>query len=134
MRLATMRSRRFRRCRSMRSRPTIRAERTIPIRARWASPLRISPMSSIPLAPPPSHLRYVIFGGDELEPAILKPWYARHSDRSPRLVNMYGITGTTVQVSSGPMDLAHTAISENPIGRRIPDLRVYVLDAHRQPV
>jgi amino acid adenylation domain-containing protein len=44
-------------------------------------------------------LRFVIFGGEALELASLDPWYARHGDRTPVLVNMYGITETTVHVS-----------------------------------
>jgi non-ribosomal peptide synthetase component F len=34
-------------------------------------------------------LRYVIFGGEALEPAMLEPWYARHAEHSPQLINMY---------------------------------------------
>jgi len=45
------------------------------------------------------HLRYVIFGGDRLEPALLKEWTARYPLDQVRLVNMYGITETTVHVT-----------------------------------
>ena len=41
----------------------------------------------------------MIFGGEALEPAALAPWFARHGDARPRLVNMYGITETTVHVT-----------------------------------
>ncbi|MZF85520.1 non-ribosomal peptide synthetase, partial [Streptomyces sp. SID5643] len=41
-------------------------------------------------------LRCVIFGGEALEPGRLAGWWARHADGVPRLVNMYGITETTV--------------------------------------
>src|SRR5207302_6788569 len=44
-------------------------------------------------------LRRVIFGGAALEPARLGPWYRRHDDDAPVLVNMYGITETTVHVT-----------------------------------
>ena len=47
----------------------------------------------------PLSLRYVIFGGEALDFAQLERWFERHNDRSPRLVNMYGITETTVHVS-----------------------------------
>ncbi|WP_148042011.1 AMP-binding protein, partial [Burkholderia pseudomallei] len=43
-------------------------------------------------------LRYVIFGGEALEPRTLASWYARHGERT-QLVNMYGITETTVHVT-----------------------------------
>ena len=43
-------------------------------------------------------LRWVIFGGEALELARLQDWYARHRQQ-PTLVNMYGITETTVHVT-----------------------------------
>ena len=44
-------------------------------------------------------LRYVVFGGEALDPQSLAPWFERHGDERPRLVNMYGITETTVHVT-----------------------------------
>ncbi len=84
----------------------------------------------------PLALRLVIFGGEALELQGLRPWFDRHGDRSPRLVNMYGITETTVHVTYRPVtraDLDESAGS-SPIGRPIPDLRLYLLDRHMQPV
>jgi amino acid adenylation domain-containing protein len=78
-------------------------------------------------------LRLVIFGGEALEPGILKPWFDRHGDESPSLVNMYGITETTVHVTYHPVtraDLLQPSVSV--IGRPIPDLQVYILDPHLQ--
>ncbi len=43
-------------------------------------------------------LRLVILGGERLDVGMLEPWMARHGDRRPELVNMYGITETTVHV------------------------------------
>ncbi|WP_157696257.1 amino acid adenylation domain-containing protein, partial [Caballeronia temeraria] len=77
-------------------------------------------------------LRYVIFGGEALNPSMLEPWYARHSDQKPRLVNMYGITETTVHVTYRPLTRDDCALSSSPIGVRIPDLTVYLLDAQGQ--
>ncbi|RIK39121.1 MAG: non-ribosomal peptide synthetase, partial [Chloroflexi bacterium] len=79
-------------------------------------------------------LRYVIFGGEALELASLKPWYARHDDRFPQLVNMYGITETTVHVTYRPLTQADLNGPGSMIGGPIPDLQVYILDQHRQPV
>ncbi|MBV2156409.1 non-ribosomal peptide synthetase [Kitasatospora sp. SUK 42] len=80
-------------------------------------------------------LRYVVFGGEALEPARLDDWYARHPDDAPTLVNMYGITETTVHVSHIALDRASAAATTgSTIGVNIPDLRVYVLDQHLQPV
>ncbi|MFJ2772020.1 amino acid adenylation domain-containing protein [Streptomyces sp. NPDC087300] len=80
-------------------------------------------------------LRYVVFGGEALEPGRLDEWYARHGDDGPTLVNMYGITETTVHVSYFALDRATAAAStSSTIGVNIPDLRVYVLDDRLQPV
>ncbi|MEK8146088.1 condensation domain-containing protein [Streptomyces sp. M10(2022)] len=74
-------------------------------------------------------LRHVIFGGEALDPSRLTTWYQRHPDNAPVLVNMYGITETTVHVTYTTMDAASTGSTLSPIGRGIPDLRLYVLDA-----
>ncbi|WP_283846111.1 non-ribosomal peptide synthetase, partial [Bradyrhizobium cenepequi] len=81
-----------------------------------------------------NHLRYVIFGGEALEPSILNPWYAKHSDRAPQLINMYGITETTVHVTYRLLDQSDTSNSGSPIGKRIGDLRLYLLDGFGAPV
>jgi amino acid adenylation domain-containing protein len=78
-------------------------------------------------------LRYVIFGGEALEMQSLKPWYERHGDKKPLLVNMYGITETTVHVTYRPLSLSDTA-GGSVIGSPIPDLQLYIVDQHRQPV
>ena len=44
-------------------------------------------------------LRAVIFGGEALELQSLQGWLARHGDEQPELINMYGITETTVHVT-----------------------------------
>ncbi|WP_237577391.1 non-ribosomal peptide synthetase, partial [Mycetohabitans sp. B5] len=79
-------------------------------------------------------LRYVIFGGEALEPALLQAWYATRDERRPQLVNMYGITETTVHVTYRPLRQQDSKQAGNPIGVRIPDLKIYLLDAHGQPV
>jgi acyl-coenzyme A synthetase/AMP-(fatty) acid ligase/acyl carrier protein len=76
----------------------------------------------------PLRLRLVIFGGETLEPRMLAPWFERHGDESPRLVNMYGITETTVHVTHHPLSRADLARPSSVIGRPIPDLQVYILD------
>ncbi|MBL8275107.1 MAG: amino acid adenylation domain-containing protein, partial [Pelomonas sp.] len=47
----------------------------------------------------PLALRYVVFGGEALSLAMLRPWVLAHGDDQPQLVNMYGITETTVHVT-----------------------------------
>jgi len=72
-------------------------------------------------------LRLAIFGGEAFEPEILRPWYERHSDTKPQLVNMYGITETTVHVSYHPLSKADLS-TRSVIGRPIADLQIYILD------
>ncbi|TWP53632.1 amino acid adenylation domain-containing protein [Lentzea tibetensis] len=81
-------------------------------------------------APELEALRYVIFGGEALDVRRLGEWYGRHDDSAPVLVNMYGITETTVHVTCSVL----TKDSTNTIGVGLPDLRVYVLDAGLRPV
>lgn len=80
-------------------------------------------------------LRYVICGGEALELQSLKPWFERHGDERPCVVNMYGITETTVHVTYRVIrqtDL--TRCLGSVLGVPIPDLRLYVLDQHLKPV
>ncbi|MDG9872547.1 amino acid adenylation domain-containing protein [Pseudomonas juntendi] len=76
-------------------------------------------------------LRYVVFGGEALNVASLRPWFERFGDQRPQLVNMYGITETTVHVSYRPLCLADVHREGlSPIGEVIPDLSWYLLDAN----
>ena len=81
-----------------------------------------------------SALRLVIFGGEALDPQSLGPWFEKHGESQPQLVNMYGITETTVHVSYRPLTSSVVANSASVIGRAIPDLQIYILDRHLQPV
>ncbi|HSF43219.1 MAG TPA: amino acid adenylation domain-containing protein, partial [Thermoanaerobaculia bacterium] len=81
-------------------------------------------------------LRWVIFGGEALNFASLAPWFERQGDRRPRLVNMYGITETTVHVTFRPVTAADATGegSVSAIGEPIPDLQIHVLDKSLEPV
>jgi len=79
-------------------------------------------------------LRYVIFGGEALEPTSLQPWFERHGDTSPQLINMYGITETTVHVTYRPVTQADSVQPASLIGGAIPDLHLYILNPHQQLV
>ncbi len=87
-------------------------------------------------APPARYaLRCVVFGGEALELQSLKPWFDRYGDQAPRLINMYGITETTVHVTYRPITSEDVEAGKGSvIGVPIPDLRVYLLDANQQPV
>jgi acyl carrier protein len=81
----------------------------------------------------PLFLRLIIFGGETLDARSLQPWFDRHGDRTPQLVNMYGITETTVHVTYCPLsrnDLNRPGL----IGRPISDLQLHILDENLQPV
>ncbi len=78
-------------------------------------------------------LRYIILGGEALDFLRLRDWYQRHDDATT-LVNMYGITETTVHVTYQPLtrELVRTTRS-SLIGEAIPDLALHVLDESREP-
>jgi acyl-CoA synthetase (AMP-forming)/AMP-acid ligase II len=78
-------------------------------------------------------LRLVIFGGEALDFKSLQPWFDRHGEQRPQLVNMYGITETTVHVTYRPIgskDLGGSSL----IGAPIPDLQIYLMDEAGTPV
>jgi amino acid adenylation domain-containing protein/non-ribosomal peptide synthase protein (TIGR01720 family) len=85
-------------------------------------------------APRAHRLRHVVFGGEALDPGSLRPWYRRADNDTCQLVNMYGITETTVHVTYRPLtrDDAERG-GASVIGVPIPDLRLYVLDEHGRP-
>ncbi|HYO57388.1 non-ribosomal peptide synthetase, partial [Archangium sp.] len=90
---------------------------------------------SAPADAEPLALRYVIFGGEALPLRSLRPGFERHGDARPLLVNMYGITETTVHVTYRP--LRARDVDEAPgsvIGEPIVDLSLLLLDKHQQPV
>ncbi|WP_433965026.1 amino acid adenylation domain-containing protein [Tunturiibacter gelidiferens] len=83
----------------------------------------------------PLSLRVVIFGGEALQYRKLAPWFQRHGDTAPRLVNMYGITETTVHVTYRPITAAESeSVQESLIGTPIPDMQLYLLDEAKKPV
>jgi len=81
-------------------------------------------------------LRVVIFGGEALEPERLRPWIERWGDEQPRLINMYGITETTVHVTYRPVTRSDLDGQRSPVGVAIPDLGLHVLDGafNRVPI
>ncbi len=80
------------------------------------------------------HLRYVIFGGDRLEPAMLQRWADIYPLSDIALINMYGITETTVHVTYHRLseEDIHAGTGKSPIGRPITETTVYVCDSFMQ--
>jgi amino acid adenylation domain-containing protein len=83
----------------------------------------------------PHALRTIIFGGEALEFHTLLPWLENNDPGRIELINMYGITEITVHATYylvKPADIRFK--SGSVVGRPIPDLRFYILDARLQPV
>ena len=79
-------------------------------------------------------LRKIVFGGEALELQSLQPWLERHGDQSPALINMYGITETTVHVTYRQIQKQDLERTNSPVGKAIPDLQLYILDKFLEPV
>ncbi|WP_346428425.1 amino acid adenylation domain-containing protein [Pseudoalteromonas rubra] len=77
-------------------------------------------------------LRYVVFGGEALQTQHLQSWCQHPANAQAELINMYGITETTVHVTFAP--IARQEIDQIHIGRSLADQAVYILDAQLQPV
>jgi amino acid adenylation domain-containing protein/non-ribosomal peptide synthase protein (TIGR01720 family) len=71
-------------------------------------------------------LRYIIFGGEALNPARLKDWKIAYPDT--RLINMYGITETTVHVTFKEITQEEVGFTASNIGTPIPTLSTYILN------
>ncbi|MBX9399679.1 non-ribosomal peptide synthase/polyketide synthase [Lysobacter sp. BMK333-48F3] len=109
--------------------------------ADWLAQQRVSVLSQtpsafqalarmLPEAADLSALRYVVFGGESLNPAKLAPFQQRHPQVA--LVNMYGITETCVHVTFKRLGAAELASADNNVGRPIPTTSVYILGPDRQ--
>ncbi|MFF2642385.1 amino acid adenylation domain-containing protein [Streptomyces niveus] len=89
---------------------------------------------------PVTALRRIIFGGEALDLGRLRGWVERHGTRTPELVNMYGITETTVHVTHRVLtdddfgDDSGAGGDVSPIGGPIPGLATYLLDDRLRPV
>ena len=80
-------------------------------------------------------LRYVIFGGEALDLADLEPWVSRRGITSPQLINMFGITETTVHVTYRPITARDIEEDRGSvIGQAIPDLSLRIFDRWMQLV
>ncbi|MFH9690294.1 amino acid adenylation domain-containing protein [Streptomyces sp. NPDC017413] len=85
---------------------------------------------------PVTTVRRIVFGGEALDLARLRGWVERHGTGSPELVNMYGITETTVHVTHRVLtDEDFTPGADvSPIGAPIPGLTTHLLDDRLRPV
>ena len=79
-------------------------------------------------------LRRVVLGGEELHFSDLRRWVAKYGDTTPELVNMYGITETTVHASYRRVLRADLDHNESLIGHPLPDLDFLLVDGNLKPV
>uniref|UniRef100_UPI0011609DC7 non-ribosomal peptide synthetase n=1 Tax=Streptomyces humi TaxID=1428620 RepID=UPI0011609DC7 len=80
-------------------------------------------------------LGHVVFGGDALRRPHVARWSEARGLDAPALVNMYGITETTVHVTHHRLGSADLVGDPGlPVGRGLPGWRVYVLDERLSPV
>ncbi|MCU0288532.1 MAG: AMP-binding protein, partial [Acidobacteria bacterium] len=72
------------------------------------------------------HLRYVIFGGEALKPAKIKSW----KDKYPgtKLINMYGITETTVHVTFKEITDLEIELNMSNIGKVLPNMKGFIVN------
>lgn len=80
------------------------------------------------------NLRYIIFGGEALNLRSLKNWFEHHREEKTQLVNMYGITETTVHVTYRRINEEDTNLEESLIGEPISDLKLYLLNESLEKV
>ncbi|MGA5462666.1 non-ribosomal peptide synthase/polyketide synthase [Mycobacterium sp. NPDC050041] len=78
-------------------------------------------------------LQTVIFGGEALEPHRLARWFVDHPGL-PRMINMYGITETTVHASFREIVADDAEGTGSPIGVPLDHLAFFVLDEWLRPL
>lgn len=81
-----------------------------------------------------SSLRLVIFGGEPLEARMLLPWFDRHPEFECRMVNMFGITETTVHVTLETITREHALAASKSVGHAMPGWYYYVMDTEGRPL
>ncbi|MFE7275975.1 amino acid adenylation domain-containing protein [Streptomyces sp. NPDC057623] len=73
-------------------------------------------------------VRLVVFGGEPLDAPMLLPWFDRHPESVCRLVNMFGITETTVHVTEQTLTRGPALAATRSVGRALPGWHLYVTD------
>ncbi|MEE1055620.1 MAG: amino acid adenylation domain-containing protein, partial [Acutalibacteraceae bacterium] len=73
-----------------------------------------------------SSVRYLIFGGEALDPKRLENWHKNYINA--KIINMYGITETTVHVTYREIGTAEIIRGISDIGRAIPTLQVHIME------
>ncbi|WP_309115431.1 amino acid adenylation domain-containing protein [Saccharothrix sp.] len=73
-------------------------------------------------------VRLVVFGGEPLDQRALLPWFDVHPESVCRVVNMFGITETTVHVTHQTVSRADALAGSRSVGPALPGWHLYVVD------
>ncbi|MFF6779759.1 amino acid adenylation domain-containing protein [Streptomyces sp. NPDC012510] len=73
-------------------------------------------------------VRVVFFGGEPLDARMLLPWFDRHPESACRMVNMFGITETTVHVTQQTLTRKLALSATRSVGPALPGWHLYVRD------
>ncbi|MFJ6698012.1 amino acid adenylation domain-containing protein [Streptomyces sp. NPDC091272] len=79
-------------------------------------------------------VRLVVFGGEPLDTRPLRFWFDRHPEWTCRLVNMFGITETTVHVTAQTVTRREALAGSRSVGPALPGWHLYVLDPEGREV
>jgi amino acid adenylation domain-containing protein len=79
-------------------------------------------------------VRLIVFGGEPLNASMLLPWFDRYPESNCRVVNMFGITETTVHVTAETITRRHALERSRSVGRPLPGWHVYVMDSQQRVV
>ncbi len=79
-------------------------------------------------------VRLVVFGGEPLDTRPLRFWLDRHPESACRLVNMFGITETTVHVTAQTVTRREALQGSRSVGAPLPGWHLYVLDPQGRQV
>ena len=82
----------------------------------------------------PLAVRLIVFGGESLDARMLLPWFDRHPESACRVVNMFGITETTVHVTAQTLTRRHALERSRSVGRPLPGWQVSVMDSEQRLV
>lgn len=77
----------------------------------------------------PLVVRLVVFGGEPLDARMLLRWFDRHPEDECRMVNMFGITETTVHVTAQTLTRELALAGSKSVGPALPGWHLYVTDA-----
>ncbi|QIY60289.1 amino acid adenylation domain-containing protein [Streptomyces sp. RPA4-5] len=79
-------------------------------------------------------VRMVVFGGEALDARPLRTWFDRYPEDRCRVVNMFGITETTVHVTAQTVTRREALSGSRSVGAALPGWYLYVLDERQRPV